>query len=149
MKVGRSAIGACAWLVMAGCALAPVPPSLLCPTFERAPLPLDAMPGLGSCAGSAAVAPWILELRESIIEQWHPPRWTPATEEVRVVFVLTRDGSVRDACIQSADDRRAVNAVLDALHAYRLERPPPPEAACLVGIRLQGTFKVTRPRGFR
>lgn len=149
MKAGRIAIGACALLVMAGCASAPIPPSLLCPAFERPPLPLDAMPGLGSCAGSAAVAPWILELRQSILEEWHPPRWTPATEEVRAVFVLARDGSVRDACIQSADDRGAVNAVLDALRAHRLERPPPPEAACMIGIRLQGTFKVTRSQGFR
>ena len=132
-------------LAMAGCISAPVPDSLRCPPFERPPLPLDAMPGLGSCAGSAVVAAWIHELRESIIDEWHPPHQAWAMREVRAVFVLARDGSVRDSCIQSGDDREAALAVLDALQAHRLERPPPLEAACVIGIRLQATFKVLRP----
>ncbi|MCP3985284.1 MAG: TonB C-terminal domain-containing protein [bacterium] len=146
-RVVRIATGACMLIAMqgmVGCMTAPIPSSMVCPTFERPPLPLDAMPGVGSCAGSSAAAAWVDELRRSISKEWHPPRGASAMGEVQAVFVLARDGSVRDSCIQSGQDRAAVTAVVEALHAHRLERPPPPEAACLIGIRLLAKFKVTR-----
>ncbi|MBW2241499.1 MAG: hypothetical protein JRH01_05890 [Deltaproteobacteria bacterium] len=144
----RIQLGFCIWLALqalVGCAAPPIPPSLMCPAFERPPLQLDAMPGVGSCVGSPAVEPWIRDLRRSIRSEWHPPENAWAMEEVRAVFVLARDGSVRDSCIRSGRDVAAVGAVLHALHAHRLERPPPPEVACLIGIRLQATFKVLGP----
>lgn len=127
---------------LVGCASPPIPPALMCPAFERQPLQLDAMPGVGSCARSPVVESWIQGLRQSILSEWKPPADTWAMEEVRAVFVLARDGSVRDSCILSGPNRKAAEAVLQALHAHRFEHPPPREAACLIGVRLQVEFEV-------
>ncbi|MCP5055652.1 MAG: hypothetical protein GY937_02885 [bacterium] len=129
---------------LVGCASPSIPSELMCPAFERPPLQLDAMPGVGSCAGSPAVEPWIQDLRESVLNEWEPPDDAWTMEEVRAVFVLARDGSVRDSCVLSGPNRESVESVLQALDAHRFERRPPPEAACLIGVRLQGAFKVKR-----
>ena len=143
----RTVLGTRSWLALlalVGCASASIPSELMCPAFERPPLQLDAMPGVGSCAGSPAVESWIQDLRQSVLNQWEPPDAAWTMDEVRAVFVLARDGSVRDSCILSGPNQKVVESVLHALHAHRFEHPPPPEAACLIGVRLQGAFTVKR-----
>jgi hypothetical protein len=91
-----------------------------------------------ACLRNPEVTAYLVRQRDRMLLRWNLPD-VSAGQEVQIGFILRDDGTISRAAVFEASDRTLARSALKALSETSPE-PPPPEAGCLVGLPMRGTF---------
>lgn len=93
------------------------------------------------CLLEAAVARYLTDAQERILDHWELPPDSMANREVVVRLVFEADGWLRDTRVLSYTNRRLARSASVAIVRATPFAPVPSEASCLIGRPIRTTLR--------